>query len=65
MRPYLKQTSKIRCVCVEYVHVRVGDCRVQERMVDPLKLELWMFVNLLMWVLGTKPGSLPPGLRAS
>lgn len=50
---------------MEYMHVSVGDCRVQERMVDPLKLELWMFVNLLMWVLGTKPGSLPPELWAS
>lgn len=42
---------------MECTHVSVGGCRVQERMVDPLKLELWVFVNLLMWVPGAKPGS--------
>lgn len=40
-------------ICV-YVHEHTGACRDQKEATDSLKLELWVIVNLLMWVLGTE-----------
>lgn len=40
-------------VCVEYVHLSVG----QKRVLDPLFLEVQVVVNCLVWGLGTKPRS--------
>ena len=45
-----------RRVCT---HVSASACRIQERVLDPLELELQAVVSHLMWVLRTELGSSP------
>lgn len=48
-------------------HMSSGVCGVQKRALDlpdPLKLELQMVVNCVIWILGTKPRSSVRGVNA-
>lgn len=48
----------IHLVCVAGRGVSVGASAVQKRVLNPLQLELKVVMSYLIWVPGTKPGSL-------
>ena len=48
----------IHLVCVPGRGVSVGASGVQKRVLNPLQLELKEVMSYLIWVPGTKPGSL-------
>lgn len=48
----------IHLVCVMGRRVSVGASGVQKRVLNPLQLELKVVMSYLIWVPGTKPGSL-------